>query len=85
MRLRPLLSSVCFFNVQSGPHIQQAVGMLGLIPKNSLGRWGGGQTGFSFQADGREQGVFVPASLWEVNRKQTINAALSNHRWGVKG
>lgn len=26
--------------------------------------------GFSFQADGREQGVFVPALLWEVNKKQ---------------
>lgn len=29
--------------------------------------WGGGPEGFSFQADGRTQDVFVPASLWEVN------------------
>ena len=25
---------------------------------------------FSFQADGRGQGAFEPALLWEVNRKQ---------------
>lgn len=31
--------------VQSGPHIQQAVGMLGLIPGNSLGGRGKGADG----------------------------------------
>lgn len=61
--------SICFLSrVQSGPHIQQAVGMFGLIPGNSFGGKVG-QMGFSFQADGREQGVFVPALLWKVNKQ----------------
>lgn len=60
-------------HVQSGPHIQRAVGMLGLIPRNIVGECGGkGQLGFSFQADGREQGVFVLALLWERGKKKTI-------------
>ncbi len=40
------IMSVCFLSrVQSGPHIQQAVGMLGLIPGNSLGGRGKGADG----------------------------------------
>lgn len=31
-----------------------------------MGGWGGDQRGFSFQADGRKQGVFEPASLVDV-------------------
>lgn len=59
-------------HVQSGPHIQQAVGMLGLIPGYSLGgKGGGGQMEFSFQADGREQCV-LPALLWEVKEQRDL-------------
>ncbi len=38
--------------------------------------------GFSFQADGREQGVFVPALLWEVNKENNrrYKCYTSNHK-----
>lgn len=79
--LFPLLCQICQFlfsfylflpirsRVQSGPHLQQPVGMLGLIPGKSLGSKGGGgvggrrRVGFSFQVHGRWRGVFAPALL----------------------
>lgn len=40
-----------------------------------------GQVGFSFQADGKEQGGFVPALLRKVNNKKIYKCHTSNHRW----
>lgn len=72
-------------HVQSGPHIQRAVGMLGLIPRNIVGECGGkGQLGFSFQADGREQGVFVLALLVDAQCK-SVGVLLAEVRAGGAG